>query len=76
MKVRVRLLNGLHVYERLKRRVVEVEADGSTVREILASAGLPRGQACIAVVGDTAVGMDYRPRPGEEVCVYPPNDGG
>lgn len=76
MKARIKLMGGLHVYEPLRRRVIEVEGDSATVKEILTSLGFPTEYAWIVVAGDGIVGLDYRPADGEEVCVYPPANGG
>ncbi|MGE5483855.1 MAG: hypothetical protein ACM3X4_02420 [Ignavibacteriales bacterium] len=75
-RARIALMNGLHVYDRRQRRVIVLDRSGATVREALGDAGIPACAVSLVVAGDTLVNMDYAPLDGEEVCVYPPSDGG
>ncbi|MGE5542993.1 MAG: hypothetical protein ACM3WT_08135 [Bacillota bacterium] len=76
MNARIRLNSGLHVYDPLRRQVIEVESGGGTVREALLSEGFPIDCVWLVVAGDTVVNLDHVLADGEEVCVYPPADGG
>jgi len=54
-----------------------VEApDGTPLREVLRSAGVPPGHVAMAFVGDRLVTLSYVPRDGDVITLRPPVQGG
>jgi sulfur carrier protein ThiS len=56
------------------RRVEAVE--GQTLRDIVASIGLPPGHVAMAFVEGRLVNLSYTPKDGEVVTLRPPVQGG
>lgn len=75
-RIKIWLMGGLHVYERLGRRIIEVEAASLPVSQILEGAGFDTRRASVVSAGDRSVGLGYIPSAGEDVFVYPMYDGG